>query len=116
MNNRAEFWSQVIKYWIYGSPFIVAYAIGAIVAIRRGGLSTRPSRLVLIGCTASFVLSLVMPAGMIHFTWILSARGESIYDNSFLDAFSLLTNVLMALAFSLILRAAFVERSSPPQG
>ena len=115
MSNPTDFWSQVIKYWIYGSPFIVVYAVGAIVAMRHGGLSTRHSRLVLLGCTASLVLSLAMPAAMIHFTWILSARGESVYNNPFLDAFSLVTNVLMAVALCFILRAAFVERSSPPQ-
>src|SRR6266481_1746383 len=112
MNNRTEFWSQVIKYWIYASPFMMAYAIGAIVAMRHGGLSARHSRLVLIGCTANLVLGLAMPAAMIQFTWTLSARGESVYDSPFLDAFSFVTNALMALAFSLILRAAFVERSS----
>ena len=112
MSNRTEFWAQVIKYWIYTSPFFVVYAVGAIAALRHGGLSMRHTRLVFLGCVGSFLLSLVMPVAMNYFMWALYARGEAAYNSSFLDAFSLITNVLLAVGLSLILRAAFVGRSS----
>jgi len=108
MSDQTELWAQIIKYWIYQSPFTGVNVVGAIVAMQRGGLSSRPFRLVLIGCTASLILSLVMPAAMIYFTWALSARGEP--ASAFLDAFSFVSNVITALAYSFILRSAFVER------
>lgn len=106
MSNQPNLWSQILQYWVFQSPFSLLFLGGAVVAMCRGGLSERPSRLVLIGCVASFVLGLVMPAAMLYLTAALSNRGGV----DFLNAFGIASNVIMAFVYSLFLKAAFVER------
>jgi hypothetical protein len=108
MSHQPDLWAQIVQYWIYQSPFSLLYFGGAVVAMRRGGPSERRTRLVLIGCVSSLVLGLAMPAAMLYLTAALSGRG----GNDFLNAFGLASNVIMAFAYSFILRAAFVERAS----
>jgi hypothetical protein len=111
VTSQVEFLPLVAKYWLYQAPFSILYVVGALMALRHGRHSSRFARLVLAGCLLSLVLNLTMPIAQVWYMRMLSARGESLYSNTVLDTLGVVANVISALAFALVLAAAFVDRS-----
>lgn len=87
------------------SPMAIVFAVGAIMAVKRQGISSRIRRFVLLGCLGCLVHTLAAPAMMLFFT----IYGAAADNAAFLDAFALFGNLVFAIAFSFVLRAALTN-------
>jgi hypothetical protein len=116
MNASSNF-SFLIQQLLYSAPSLVAYAVGIVLALTFMRRHPRPATLTLIGCALLFFTSLGRTLAMSYFMDQLRSGGmTSASYGGMASAVSLVTALIYAGSFGLLLAAVFTGRSGELAG
>ena len=101
--------SGAIRHWLVSFPVIVVWVVGLLVAFARWRRHPKVSLLVLLSCSLSLLLNLVMPVVQ-QIAINLGGSGYNASIPAILMAVSLVWTCLGAVSMGLLLYAAFTDR------